>query len=218
MKTCGGILSRVIAWQGYQSKTETRWGCRWNFVEITARKSLRSLFWTRPNATRLSSELAPASPAVARDRLLRFMATRARVLERVDDSYGRIQDVYYQAIALIGQSSAKLSPEDAARLPDRIMIWRSKSAHGYMVDVPNAATAHLSDEALRQWDIALAAMDHPTSERKTRNGPERGWADSRRTPGDCQGSGTPCDGPSSLTSCGVGVWEPAMIQPKEERL
>jgi len=97
------------------------------------------------------------------------MATHARVLERV----GRIQDVYYQAIALIGQLSAKLSPEDAARLPDRIMTWRSKSAHGYLVDVANAATAHLSDEALRQWDIALAAMDHPTSERKTRNGPER---------------------------------------------
>lgn len=39
------------------------------------------------------SELGPASPALAVDRLLRFIVTHSSVFERIDDSSGSVQDV-----------------------------------------------------------------------------------------------------------------------------
>ena len=42
-------------------------------------------------------ELAAADPALAIERLLRFIDTHAMVFERIDDSGGRIQDVYWRA-------------------------------------------------------------------------------------------------------------------------
>ncbi len=39
----------------------------------------------------ITSELGPAAPALAMDRLLRFIATHEQVFERVDDSSGRVQ-------------------------------------------------------------------------------------------------------------------------------
>jgi hypothetical protein len=38
-------------------------------------------------------ELGPADPALAADRLLRFIATHGPVFERIDDSSGHVQDV-----------------------------------------------------------------------------------------------------------------------------
>jgi hypothetical protein len=41
----------------------------------------------------IEAELGPFAPALALDRLLRFIATHERVFERVDDSSGYVQDV-----------------------------------------------------------------------------------------------------------------------------
>lgn len=95
------------------------------------RDDLRSLTGT------ITSELGPASPALAVDRLLRFIATHEQVFERVDDSSGSIQDVYYQAISDTDDLAAKLSGPEADLLPGKIMAalatvsvrssWRSIS-------------------------------------------------------------------------------------------
>ncbi|MBW4986101.1 hypothetical protein KZZ07_26640, partial [Mameliella sp. CS4] len=60
-----------------------------------------------------------AAPGLAVDRLLRFIATHEQVFERVDESSGRVQDVYDQAIAAIGDLVPRLTPAEADQLPRR---------------------------------------------------------------------------------------------------
>ena len=49
---------------------------------------------------------------MAIERLLRFIATHEQVFERVDDSHGRVRDVYYRAIEQAGAVAARLSDEE----------------------------------------------------------------------------------------------------------
>ncbi|MFS8036659.1 DUF6880 family protein [Xanthobacter sp. AM11] len=107
--------------------------------------------------TVIANELADASPAMAFDRLLRFIATHESVFERVDDSSSRIQDVYHQAIDAAGALTPKLAQADAAELPARVMAVLGNSSHGYLVDVAQVVAEHLPKEALRTWDADLAA-------------------------------------------------------------
>jgi hypothetical protein len=56
----------------------------------------------RATVATITGELAPASAVMAVERLLRFIATHETVFERVDDSSGHVQGVYYDAIEAFG--------------------------------------------------------------------------------------------------------------------
>ena len=101
-------------------------------------------------------ELGEASPDMAIDRLLRFIATHESVFDRVDDSIGRVQDVYYTAIEAMGDLAEQLKDDERRLLPDRIMSRLGKSTHGYPVDVVGAVAEHIPDDALKCWDELLA--------------------------------------------------------------
>lgn len=103
----------------------------------------------------ITSQLGPAAPALAIDRLLRFIATHEQVFERVDDSSGRVQDVYYQAIHATGDLAHSLAASDAALLPEKIMSALGESTHGYLADVTKAVAAHLPHDSLVRWDSDL---------------------------------------------------------------
>ena len=103
----------------------------------------------------ITSELGPAAPALAIDRLLRFIATHELVFERVDDSSGRVQDVYYQAIHATGDSAASLPVPEADALPEKIMTALGESTHGYLADVTEAVAPHLPQDSLARWDADL---------------------------------------------------------------
>src|ERR1700682_5376868 len=49
----------------------------------------------------IPGELPSADPAARVDRLVRFLSTAGRVFERIDDSNGRLQNVYYEAAAAL---------------------------------------------------------------------------------------------------------------------
>jgi hypothetical protein len=100
----------------------------------------------------ITSELGPAAPALAIDRLLRFIATHEQVFERVDDSSGRVQDAYYQAIAATGDLAPSLTPQEADALPEKIMTALGESTHGYLADVTEAVAPHLPQDSLGRWD------------------------------------------------------------------
>lgn len=106
----------------------------------------------------ISDELGEASPVMAIERLLRFIATHEPVFERVDDSSGYVQEVYHDAIAALGVLAPRLEPQDVARLPDRIMGMLGTSSHGYLVNAAQAVAEHLPKETLRRWDADLAAL------------------------------------------------------------
>jgi hypothetical protein len=103
-----------------------------------------------------AEELGQASPDMAVDRLLRFIATHENVFDRVDDSSGRVQDVYYTAIQAIGDLAVRLENDALAQLPARVMSSLGKSFHGYLVDLAKAVAPHLPATVLAEWDGKLA--------------------------------------------------------------
>ena len=112
----------------------------------------------RATVATMADELGKASPAMAIERLLRLVATHEPVFERVDDSSGEIQEVYYDAIAAIGDLAAKLKADEADLLPDSIMASLGQSTHGYLVDVAEAVTGQLPEATLSRWDGMLAVL------------------------------------------------------------
>ena len=108
-----------------------------------------------------AEELGDAAPVMAIDRLLRFIATHEHVFDRVDDSNGRIQDVYYEAIQVVGDLVTRLDKDAVVQLPTRIMSSLGNTSHGYLVDLAEAVAPHLPAEALAEWDGELARkQDH----------------------------------------------------------
>ncbi|WP_417247249.1 DUF6880 family protein [Celeribacter sp.] len=105
----------------------------------------------------IEAELAPAAPDMAMDRFIRFIATHERVFERVDDSSGHVQDVYYLAIISAGKLTAQLSASEAALLPDKIMARLDETTHGYLADLTKAIAPHLPQSTLARWDAELDA-------------------------------------------------------------
>ncbi|MEM6944337.1 MAG: DUF6880 family protein [Pseudomonadota bacterium] len=105
----------------------------------------------------IQSELAGAAPDLAADRLLRFIASHELVFERVDDSNGSVQDVFYQAIEAVGTVAEGLTLASATALPERIMTALGETSHGYLVDVTEAVAPHLPTPVLDDWDAELAS-------------------------------------------------------------
>ncbi len=118
----------------------------------------------------ITSELGLAAPPLAIDRLLRFIASHEQVFERVDDSAGRVQDVYYQAIAATGDLAPSLATPEADALPEKIMTALGESTHGYLIDVTAAVAPHLPQDSLARWDSdlkeAIAARQAEEAARK----------------------------------------------------
>ncbi|MDP0926576.1 hypothetical protein Q0601_05300 [Paracoccus onubensis] len=122
----------------------------------------------------IGSELAQASAQLAMDRLLRFVATHERVFDRVDDSSGYVQDVYYQAITEMGALAEQLGPAEAAQLPDRIMAALGETSHGYLRDLAEAVIPHLPEDVLAQWDRDLVGAIEQREEKEASRS-SSGW-------------------------------------------
>lgn len=101
-------------------------------------------------------ELGPVDPALAADRLLRFIATHGQVFERIDDSSGHVQDVYHAAIEGLGVVAGTLSEPDGDALPGLVMARLGDTEHGYLTQVAAQVVLHLSRPALTRWDSDLA--------------------------------------------------------------
>lgn len=134
------------------------------------------------------TELGDAAPVLAIDRLLRFLATHEAVFERVDDSSGRVQGVYYRAIEVTGELTQQLPAADAALLPGKIMAALGETTHGYLTDVTDAVAPHLTEETLHRWDSELAeAIEQRKSEEAHRSSEGRffsmtsQWREMRQT-------------------------------------
>lgn len=106
----------------------------------------------------ISAELLARAPALALDRLLRFIATHEAVFARIDDSSGAIQNVYYDAIERTGEATAKLSEAEAELVPGKIMAALGNSTHGYLLDVGDAVAATLPQDTLARWEDDLVQI------------------------------------------------------------
>lgn len=100
-------------------------------------------------------ELLPASPVLAAVRLLRFIATHDQVFQRVDDSSGHLQDVYWGAIEAMARAAAGLPPAAQQALPTAIMAALGETEHGYLRPVAERVIPHLPLDVLADWDADL---------------------------------------------------------------
>nr|WP_167647218.1 DUF6880 family protein [Mameliella alba] len=136
----------------------------------------------------LASELGAAAPALAVDRLLRFIATHEQVFERVDESSGRVQDIYCQAVAATGDLARRLTPAEADHLPEKIMTALGENTHGYLADVTTAVAPHLPQDSLARWDADLKEVIAERQAEEALRAPEGGyysmtsqWGEMRQT-------------------------------------
>ncbi|WP_096784774.1 DUF6880 family protein [Rhodobacter sp. CZR27] len=104
----------------------------------------------------IAEELGPADPALAVDRLLRFLVTHGTVFERVDDSSGRVADTYVLATEALGPLVGRLGAA-ASDLPERVTEALDASAYGYLTPVARAIIPQLPPAVLAAWDADLAA-------------------------------------------------------------
>ncbi len=109
-------------------------------------------------AATISGELASADPEAAFDRLVRFLASADRVFERVDDSNGRLQEVYDEAAAALPDLVGRLDEASKASIPDRLFDLTLSDDYGLLCPVIPQIVAQLPAEALGHWDERLARL------------------------------------------------------------
>ena len=102
-------------------------------------------------------ELGATDPISAVERALNFIATHQRVFERIDDSQGRIQNIYETVIDAMAPLVTSWPEAERERLPDLIMAALGTETHGYLPKVVSAVAGTIPAVALARWDKQLAA-------------------------------------------------------------
>lgn len=127
------------------------------------------------------------------ERLLRFLGTHEGVFERVDDSGGRVQDVYRGAVDAMAALAPRLSTDEADALPEAVMARLGGTGYGYLVAVAQGVASHLPPAALERWDALLATgiTEHAAKASKPDQGfdrsPVRQWGEVRQAIADARG-------------------------------
>jgi hypothetical protein len=104
-------------------------------------------------------ELAKRNPLLAAQKLLRFIDTHVSVFERIDDSNGKIQDVYWRASEMILEIVQKLPLDERDWLPDRLLASLAKDTHSLAHNISVAVAPLLPASILGTWDQALRAIE-----------------------------------------------------------
>jgi hypothetical protein len=107
----------------------------------------------------ITGELASADPDAAVDRLVRFLSTADRVFERIDDSSGRLQNVYHEAAAALPDLVGRLEQADKASIPDRLFALTVSDDYGFFSTIMPELVAHLPAHAVDHWDERLVEAE-----------------------------------------------------------
>ncbi len=112
-------------------------------------------------ADTITGELAALDPSLALERLIRFLGAHARVFERVDDSSGRLQDVYWRAAERVPELMRRMPAEALARVPAWLSASLTKDTHGLIAKTAIEAVRLLPGLVLAEWDEALSRGIEP---------------------------------------------------------
>jgi len=107
----------------------------------------------------ITRELAPLDSWRAVRLLLRFIDSHVTVFERIDDSNGRIQDVYARACEAVPALVERLPLAERAQLSTLVTTSLARDTHGLATGIAEAIVPLLPEGALAAWDAVLAGMD-----------------------------------------------------------
>src|SRR4051794_32163724 len=107
--------------------------------------------------TTITDELGAADAVAAVKRIMRFLAGADRVFDRVDDSSGHVQAVYWAAADALPGLAGRLADTAVAKLPEQLMPLLAADTYGLFERVAHALVPLLPSDARDQFDAALAA-------------------------------------------------------------
>ena len=110
----------------------------------------------RAMVTIVTDELGKTDPDAAIERIVRFLNAAGSVFDRVDDSSGRVQDVFYVAATAIPGLAAALSVKRKASLPDRLHHCLTDDGYGFCADLLKDLLPILPATAIETWDRRFA--------------------------------------------------------------
>jgi len=110
----------------------------------------------KATADTILGELAALDPAAAFARLARFLASHGDVFGRVDDSSGRLQDVYWGAAERTPELLGRMPPDALAGVPAILSAALKKDTHDLVANTAILAVPVLPDGVLVEFDALLA--------------------------------------------------------------
>ncbi len=104
----------------------------------------------------IERELAPLSPLMAAQRLIRFIAGHGSLFNRIDDSSGRIQAVYWRGSEILPRIVEQMPGPDRASLPDLLDEALTRDSHGLIPALAIATAPLLPPAILADWEKGLS--------------------------------------------------------------
>ncbi len=101
------------------------------------------------------SEIGGVDADRALDRLVRFLMTAGQVLNRIDDSSGRIQSIYGDAASAMAELVAKVGDDRRASLPDKFHELAVSDEYDFFSGIMPRIVALLPRAAIDSWDARL---------------------------------------------------------------
>jgi hypothetical protein len=121
----------------------------------------------------ITRELGPADPAAATEQLVRFLTTADAVFERVDDSSGQVQSVYWDAVDALPGLVEQLQPEMKTALGEQLVPRVLVDGYGLNERAFIALLPFLPIDAVERLDTALLQAQEPTAVRSRAQGESR---------------------------------------------
>lgn len=126
-----------------------------SFVDWEKRKAFTADL--KATLAAIAKELGPADPAAAVEQLVRFLNTSEPVFERVDDSSGQIQGVYWDAARALPALAGQLTDKQKEELSERLTPLLLADSYGLIEEVVGAILPILPSLAIERLDTVLAA-------------------------------------------------------------
>jgi hypothetical protein len=110
----------------------------------------------RATADTILGELAALDAVAAFARLVRFLASHGDVFGRVDDSSGRLQNVYWGAAERTPELLGKMTTDALAGVPAILAAALNKDTHDLVAHAAILAVPVLPEAAIGEFDATLA--------------------------------------------------------------
>jgi len=126
------------------------------------------------------TELGAKDPRAASEQMWRFLTLAEPTLERVDDSIGRIGDVFHRAAADIGSLLARVSDLDRVALAERLHESLGKDEYGFASQIITSGSDALGVEGrTRLRELLKAEIRRLPPRQEKENWSAVGWPRSR---------------------------------------